>query len=563
MKKTVVLSAVLLAAAIAWWRTAAQPARPLAGLMPAGALLYLEASDFSSLLREWNTSKVKSNWLASANYQVFSRSNLLIKLSSLYGEYGEAAGFAPDLKSVASIAGSRSALALYEIRNAEFLYVTELPRTSLTQSELWGVRDKFGERQSAGLPFYVRTAGGRTVAFAFADEYLFLGTREDLVAQALALFAGAKEPSVASARWYQETTRAAAGARELRMVLNLDSLVKSTHFRSYWVHRNVSDLRQYSAGIADVNRDPRRVTEHRVLVRERDVSTSAPTGLAREALARLASIAPADAGLYKGWAAPAVDFTAALIEAKLLAPKAQPISNLRFAPVASSTGEAAGTEADLETRIDEPALPAGVEGALVSAPLQKVLERAGPQALLQIQASRPMPNGFIATPCVLVIAAAADWDPNAVRESLTASIETLWTTSRLGAQWTPARAGNHAVERLNGLVPLVMTIRGGLLYLANDADLLASVLDRPTAPASASRITYTAAFRHSREAGNYHTLMDALDYTNAPFISNQPRFFSQNLSSLSQVLSFVTGVQVTASDRGRLMEEQVVYTRKP
>jgi hypothetical protein len=41
--------------------------------------------------------------------------------------------------------------------------------------------------------------------------------------------------------------------------------------------------------------------------------------------------------------------------------------------------------------------------------------------------------------------------------------------------------------------------------------------------------------------------------------SREPAFFSGNIASLSDVLSFVNGVSVTASDRGTSVVERVVY----
>jgi hypothetical protein len=57
---------------------AASPAEPaLSHYVPSGALLYLQAKDFSALLADWNKSAEKQNWLKSSNYEVFSRSRLL------------------------------------------------------------------------------------------------------------------------------------------------------------------------------------------------------------------------------------------------------------------------------------------------------------------------------------------------------------------------------------------------------------------------------------------------------------------------------------------------------
>jgi hypothetical protein len=140
--------------AVSWWRASAQPTRPLATLMPGSALLYLEATDFSRLLNEWNGSKVKADWLKSDNHEVFSRSNLFSKLSGLLDEYSTAAGFAPDLNSVIQIAGNESALALYEIRELQFLYVTRVEESKLGQAALWEMRSKFEARQSAGITWH-------------------------------------------------------------------------------------------------------------------------------------------------------------------------------------------------------------------------------------------------------------------------------------------------------------------------------------------------------------------------------------------------------------------------
>ena len=494
-RKPLILSALAVTImGVAWWRASAQPARPLATLVPGSALLYHEASDFARLLQEWNSSKVKADWLASDNHAVFSHSNLFSKLSGLLDEYSTAAGFAPDLNSVIQIAGNESALALYEVRDLEFLYVTRVEESKLAQAALWEMRSKFEARQSAGITFYVHVASGRTVAFAFAQGYLFVGTRDDLVAQALALLAGGYEPSVAAERWYEGATKAATTHGELRLVLNLESLVKSVYFRSYWVNRNGSELKQFSAGIADLTRDPQKIVEDRVFLRVNDAGAAQTPDAARHALAALVPLAPSTAGLYKAWAAPSVDFTAALIEQKLLAPKAKGQVNQRYAPEASSTGEAAGTEADLETRIDEPPLPVDSSGKLEMAPVRNLLEKAQPQALLQVQSAAQIKNGFIGTPSLLAIAGSSDWDPNAIHQALTAAVETLWTTSSLGARWTSGTAGSHPIDRLDGLAPLMIAVRGRVLLIANDPELLAAALDAPPAfsvTAANEAISYT------------------------------------------------------------------------
>ena len=100
MKRAALFTALLLSAAGLVFMQTRAPAPKLATLMPSGALLYLEAPDFGRLLRDWDISKVKGDWLQSENHAVFSRSNLFTKLQEVYSQYGEAAGFQPALTSV-------------------------------------------------------------------------------------------------------------------------------------------------------------------------------------------------------------------------------------------------------------------------------------------------------------------------------------------------------------------------------------------------------------------------------------------------------------------------------
>src|SRR5580704_3404109 len=123
--KLVSAAAVALAAMIFW--ALAQPApQPLASQFPAGAVLYLEAKDFGALLADWNASAEKRDWLAGANYEAFSRSTLFLKLTDAQTQFETAAGVPPDDALLSAVAGSSSAIAMYDIGKLEFLYVTHV-----------------------------------------------------------------------------------------------------------------------------------------------------------------------------------------------------------------------------------------------------------------------------------------------------------------------------------------------------------------------------------------------------------------------------------------------------
>ena len=552
MKKALLLGMLLLAAGGYVFLQTMAPAPRLATLMPSGALLYLESPNFGRLLRDWDQSKVKADWLESENYAVFSRSNLFTKLGEVYGQYGEAAGFAPGLKGVAEIAGTDSALALYGIRDVEFLYVSRVADGDLMKSELWAVRDKFEQRQAGGVSFYLRTdtASRRTVAFAFTRGLLLLATRDDLMAQSLELLAGGRPgsevSSVASDRWYRDATAAASSDfGELRLVMNLEALVKSEYFRSYWVQRNASAVRRYWAGVADVKRSSGDITETRVFLRAPEQVAAA--GVASE----LPALVPSEAGMYRASAIEDASSVAALIVQKLIGPQTQRARDWRYAPMAESPDVHAGSEGDLETRIDEQPLPEDAGIADSQAAARGMVEKGGARSVLLVEATSPAAGTFVQVGSVIVLAGAQDWERDSVRSALSAAAGKLWTTSQLGAGWVSGGAG---VERLKGLGTLLFAERGRLLFLSNDERLLGAVVSRSGSAGGA--FSYVAGVRHLRERANYERVMGALDFGSA---GRGPTFFGGNIGSLSQVLAGVTEVRVTEEERGGNTVQTVVY----
>src|SRR5438445_11764269 len=85
------IAAVTVGVGRAAYQTGPSAEAPPSKYVPSGALLYLEAKDFSSLLADWNGSPQKQQWLRSGNYQVFSRSRLLLRLRDASNQFATAA----------------------------------------------------------------------------------------------------------------------------------------------------------------------------------------------------------------------------------------------------------------------------------------------------------------------------------------------------------------------------------------------------------------------------------------------------------------------------------------
>src|SRR5438128_269718 len=187
-----VIAAVTVGLGRAAYQSSPAKEAPLSKSVPSGALLYLQAKDFSSLLTDWNSSPEKQQWLRSTNYQVFSRSRLLLRLREAGNQFAAAAGLPPDMNFLGQVSGSESVLALYDIGKLQFLYITRLPSAASMQNQLWQTRSKFETRSAGGTTFYLRRApdSEREVAFAVRGDYLLLSTREGLMAGALQLIGG-------------------------------------------------------------------------------------------------------------------------------------------------------------------------------------------------------------------------------------------------------------------------------------------------------------------------------------------------------------------------------------
>src|SRR6266478_2912410 len=329
MKRAAILLLVSIASIGASWaafQALAPDEPPISRYIPAGSLLYLQARDFSALVGDWNASPQNASWVKSKNYEVYSRSRLFLRLQGAGEQFAAAASLPPDMNFLTQVAGTQSTLALYDIGKLEFLYITKLPSAGSMQSALWQTRAKFETRNAAGVTFYVRRdpESEREVAFAVNGDYLILTTREDLLAGALQLLAGGKDRTIEAEQWWSQSVAAAGTAGDLRMVLNLEKIVPSPYFRSYWIQPNITDMKQYSAAVSDLFRSSKEYREERVLLKKSAIAGNATTSDGATAVADLLRLVPTDTGMYEVRTVPSAVDCFNVLETKILAPHRGP-----------------------------------------------------------------------------------------------------------------------------------------------------------------------------------------------------------------------------------------------
>jgi len=564
MKRTIVISCIALAcAAVAWagYRAVAPPVVPLSKFIPAGPLLYLETKDFSSLLSDWNSSPQKKQWVQSGNYEVFSRSRLFLRLQGAGEQFATAAGIPFDINFLSQVAGQRSALAVYDIGKLEFLYVTYLPSAKSMPSSLYQTRSKFEPRNAGGVDFFVRrdSESQRVVAFATAGDYLLLATREDVLASALQLISGKQDQTVEGEPWWTQSTAAAGQAGDLRMVLNLQTLVANGYFRTYWVQQNITDLSQYSAAVSDLFRTASEYREERVLIRKKESARAAsPDGLS--AAADLVRLIPDNAGVYATVANPNADSCFALLQTKVLTPHLGPAPASQIAPQVQLTSGEQGASSDLETRIDQ--APAQAPPSTGSAgALKELLAKTLLLGSLQVQSTQRDPAGvFVRIHSAVVLSAASDWNEMGVYSALHEFVRPALTAGQLGVFWQQ-KAG---YRQFDGLWPLSVSIRGKDLVVSDDPGLMEAIVAKFHQQSDHKPFEYFAGFNHKSERGNFARLTSLVDRPGMPVASQpgsegQPQFFSGNMTSLSSTLADVSGERIESRSEGTKVKQTVIY----
>jgi hypothetical protein len=545
----------------------AGPPEPLTAYVPQGSLLAIESPDFAALLSAWTNSAEEQAWVKSDNYAEFSRSRLFARLGEAQSEFATTAGLAPDAKFLAQVAGGESVFAWYDIGKLEFLYVTRMkpgeaaenPLLKLAQTPQGG----FQMRRVGTDSFYVKAkaeqagdqniqkesveqGNARTVAFAVHGDLLLLATREDLIANALLLVQHQGDSTLRNEPWYAAAVAAVVEGRdaerhELRMTLNLARIVPSPYFRSYWVQRNVTWMKQYQAAVADLYRTPGSFREERVLIPK-----TPDAAMADADLGPVLGYLPEDSGVYRATAQPDSAAIFDELNRRLLVRGAAPYRDLRTAPVADLTDRSAGTAGDLDTRIDEQPVPE-LPLAAAMGPLRAAIEAARVNSMLVYSSASDVDEGgggrvFIPVHSAVVLAAATPWDERQVRGALTSALAARFTVAEIGLRWQPMEEGGAGSLGLTGLQPLALAVRGPILVLASDPPTLLAMLRAAGRERAGERVVArtVAGFSHHGERSDLLRLTGLLDRTgganggmDANATGQAPPFFSRDVGSLS------------------------------
>lgn len=595
-----------------------QQARPvpeqlkLAGIMPRGAMVYVQANDLSALMKTWLASPVRTQFYDSASFAAFQKSRIYLKLQDRKKDFESAIGVGLDESRLAELAGRASAVSIYDIGKIEMVFVTEVPRVRAVASSLFKQAAQFSERSADGTSYYVRdvtTDGGRLnqqFCFAYLDGKLIVTTTEGLMIRAIGNGKAASSDSLLSDVLALAGEAAGFAAHDATMWLDQERLNANRYFGNYWIHHNTrGELAAVEAGLIDLRITREGMTEQRWLKKAAG-GRGLDAGMIDAAqLAALMKFAPASAQLAQVHGTAAVERVSAAIEQALFGKLPEESWSPPEIPDRTHTSgnDDENTRAERYSRLDArfdidvddeqaPKRGKGSAGQKTAKPgsnetpgsgfkknIDSILTSAATTAYSEFARSRTEAGKpFVRFERAIV----AQLKPEAVnREALERAI-----VDELRARFVVAGTQPRLEWQDDGAIRFVAqslleqgaaySISGGYLVMASSKEFAHDIMQAAKAAASSAEKTdallegvdFYALVRVASAKPVFDTLVSKLDgrEPQTKVARNKDdeeerdvKFFSENLSSLIAA-SAIRDVRLSRRSAGPLMTERVVYS---
>lgn len=580
----------------------------LAGVMPRGAMVYVQANDLSALMKTWLASSVRSQFYDSASFAAFQKSHVYLKLQDRKKDFETAIGVGLDEKRLAELAGRASAVSIYDIGKLEMVFVTEVPRARAVASALFKQAPQFQERSADGTSYYVRdvaTDGGRLnqqFCFAYVEEKLIVTTTEGLMIRAVANAKAVGADSLRSDVVGLAEQASGFAAHDVTMWLDQARLNRNRYFNNYWIHHNAeSELANIESGLIDLTITREGMNERRWF-KMGDGGRGLGAGqISGAQIAALMKFAPGSAQLVQVHAAGAEDLSSA-IEQSLFGKLPEESWSPPEIPdrTRSDGNEDEHTRAERYSRLDSrfdidvddeqaprrgsgdgsqapgkrtSELPAGGDFAGSIGPLLASVSTASYCELVRSRSEATKP--FVRFERAIVAQLKRDAAVN--REALESAI-----VNEMRARYVVAGTQPRLEWQDEGAIRFVAqslleqgaaySVSGGFLVVASSKEFANDLLQAAKASTTSAEkieapVDFYALIRVAAAKPAFDTLMSKLDGRDprAPRRAGTDeeerdvKFFSENLSSLVAA-SAIREVRLIRQSSGRMATERVVYS---
>ncbi|MEK6407140.1 MAG: hypothetical protein AABN34_09275 [Acidobacteriota bacterium] len=596
-------------------RSDGQQARPvaeqlrLAGVMPRGAIVYVQANDLGALLKTWLASPVRSQFYDSASFAAFQKSRVYLKLQDRKKDFETAIGFGLDEKRLAELASRASAVSIYDIGKIEMVFVTEVPRARAVASVLFKQASQFSERSADGTSYYVRDVaadGGRLnqqFCFAYVEGKLIVTTTEGLMIRAMGNAKAVGSDSLLSDVVGLAGEAAGFAAHDVTMWLDQEWLKRNRYFDNYWIHHNADGaLAAIETGLIDLRIARAGMTEQRWFKMGVGGQRVRVSAMSEEQFAALMKFAPADAQLVQVRGTAAKEQLPSAIEQALFGKLPEKSWSPAEIPdrTRSSGNDDENTRAERYSRLDarfdmdvddEQAPKRGsgtgvkatgtktsyeVTGGGFTKSVDSILTGLSPAAYSELvrsktEAGKPFVRFERAIVAQLKEGAAVNREmlERAIVDELRARFVVAGTRPRL--EWQDQGAVRFVAQSLleQGAAYSVL---GNYLVLASSKEFANDILQAAKASSSMEKpdapVDFYALVRVAAAKPVFDTLMSKLDGREqkskpSPKTDDEEepevKFFSENLSSLVAA-SGIREVRLSRGSVSAMMTERVVYS---
>ncbi len=273
----------------------------LAGDLPRGALVYAQFENLPELINSWEQSQLRDRYLSSTNYQQLQHRHLALKLISRWEEFNNALGFPIDLATIGASTDGGAAVAVYDIGQLDLLFVAPVSDEKVALTQFFQSKDQFEEAETPqGTPYYVQAVEAdrgrqkQVLAFTTVNGRFVLGTNEKLFLRAITnIEKRAAKDSIADDPAFK-TLSQKIKPHFATIWVDQSRLNADYYFKHYWLMQNVNYLKNIRAGIFDLERQESKWIERREFLTTAPAERSDARIDAAE-LGRLYSHTPGDA----------------------------------------------------------------------------------------------------------------------------------------------------------------------------------------------------------------------------------------------------------------------------
>lgn len=569
------LSAAAAAALLAFSQKNNAPFAPAADF-PRAALVYVQISDLPALVKLWNESNFKEKYAGSENFAAFRNNHLGRKLASRWQEFNAASGFPVDPETIAGLAKTRAALALYDIGKLEFVFIAPVSEEVFAAANFLHNGENFAaETLDDGTKIYrvaVEADRGRQrqeLIFTHLKGRFIAATSEKLLVQTLHNIHGRERKN----RLTDDPAFAALSekiAPHLATVwVDQTALNADYYFRRYWLMSDIAGLENIRAGIFDFEIQPGKILEHRLFLLKQKKNISP---LKAPAAGQILSRLPANIPFYRLQAPEnkTLDRTvqAAIFDRAETRQKSARKTSHRYSSYDYGDydwHDYSSLSEDFDENIDETDDIEAFERKTPAFDFSKPFQAAQPQAILSFTAPKALPAPLFIEferAAIFHLAAPEDFD----RNGFEAEIARKFSAQTLIA--APAANGEFVWETKseNGLswreLHLPMSgwgasyvLRGSELILTNDAGFLREIV-------AAERTVSELKIENSvteKSVINLAHRATAFDQIFARFAEKKiaEDFFTGNISSLLDALAEIERIEITRRYAANLLEEEI------